>query len=100
MIAGEFAAQKSYAKPVIIATQPKLAFARAAKLIYPARNHQSGTHPTAVVHPSVRPGANVIIEARVVIGEDVLIGQGTKIGAGSVMVRALALDAIVVFIRM
>jgi UDP-3-O-[3-hydroxymyristoyl] glucosamine N-acyltransferase len=85
VIAGEFAAQKSYAKPLIIAAQPKLAFARVAKLLYPARDQQSGIHPTAVVHPSVRPGANVVIEARVVISEEVLIGQGTKIGAGSVI---------------
>jgi UDP-3-O-[3-hydroxymyristoyl] glucosamine N-acyltransferase len=91
IIAGEFAADKKYAKPVIIAIQPKLAFARAAKLIYPAKAHQSGTHPTAVVHSSVRPGANVVIEARVVIGGGVLIGQGTWIGAGSVIGAGVSL---------
>lgn len=85
VIAGEFATQKSYAKPLIIAAQPKLVFARVAKLLHPAGGQQSGIHPTAVVHPSVRPGANVVIEARVVISEEVLIGQGTKIGAGTVI---------------
>jgi UDP-3-O-[3-hydroxymyristoyl] glucosamine N-acyltransferase len=91
IIAGEFAADKKYPKPVIITMQPKLAFARAAKLLHPARAHQSGTHPTAIVHPSVRVGANVVIEARVVIGEDVLIGQGSWIGAGSVIAAGVSL---------
>jgi UDP-3-O-[3-hydroxymyristoyl] glucosamine N-acyltransferase len=91
IIAGEFAAENKCAKPLIIAMQPKLAFARAARLLHPAKSHQTGTHPTAVVHPSVRPGANVVIEARVVIGEDVLIGQGTWIGAGSVISAGVSL---------
>jgi UDP-3-O-[3-hydroxymyristoyl] glucosamine N-acyltransferase len=85
VIAGEFAGEKAYTKPVIIAKQPKLAFTRAAKLFHPARDRQVGIHPTAVVHSSVRPGANVAIEARVVVGEEVLIGQGTWIGAGCVI---------------
>jgi UDP-3-O-[3-hydroxymyristoyl] glucosamine N-acyltransferase len=91
IIAGEFAAGKKYTKPMIVTTQPKLAFARAAKLLHPAKARQNGTHPTAVVHPLVRPGANVVIEARVVIGEDVLIGQGTWIGAGSVIAAGVSL---------
>lgn len=85
VIAGEFATQKTYAKPLIIATQPRLAFARAAKLLYPARDHQPGVHPTALVHPSAQPGVDVAIEARVVINEGAEIGQGTWIGAGTVI---------------
>jgi UDP-3-O-[3-hydroxymyristoyl] glucosamine N-acyltransferase len=85
VIAGEFATQKSYAKPLIIATQPRLAFARAAKLLCPAQDHQPGVHPTAVVHPSARLAANVTIDARVVIGEKVVIGKSTWIGAGAVI---------------
>jgi UDP-3-O-[3-hydroxymyristoyl] glucosamine N-acyltransferase len=91
VIAGEFAAEKKYPKPVIITMQPKLAFARAAKLLHPAKAPQIGTHPTAVVHPSVRAGESVVIEACVVISEDVLIGQGTWIGAGSVIAAGVSL---------
>jgi UDP-N-acetylglucosamine acyltransferase len=38
-------------------------------------------HPTAVVDPSARIGANVEIGAYSVIGADVEIGEGTRIGA-------------------
>jgi UDP-3-O-[3-hydroxymyristoyl] glucosamine N-acyltransferase len=92
IIAGEFAAEKTYGKPVIITKQPKLAFARAANILHPAKTHQSGIHPTAIVHPSVRSGADVVIEARVVICENVLIGQGTWIGAGSVIGAGVSLE--------
>ncbi|MGA9039103.1 MAG: UDP-3-O-(3-hydroxymyristoyl)glucosamine N-acyltransferase [Terriglobales bacterium] len=85
VIAGEFAAQKAYAKPLIISTQPRLAFARAARLLYPAQHHQSGVHPTALVHPSVQLGAEIAIDARGVISEDATIGQGTWVGAGTVI---------------
>jgi UDP-3-O-[3-hydroxymyristoyl] glucosamine N-acyltransferase len=68
---------------LIIATQPRLAFARAAKLLCPVPDRPPGVHPTAVVHPSARLGADVSIAARVVISEDVEIGHGTWIGAGA-----------------
>ena len=83
VIAGEFARQGTYSKPLIIATQPRLAFARAAKLLCPVPDRPPGVHPTAVVHPSARLGADVSIAARVVISEDVEIGHGTWIGAGT-----------------
>jgi UDP-3-O-[3-hydroxymyristoyl] glucosamine N-acyltransferase len=83
VIAGEFARQGTYSKPLIIATQPRLAFARAAKLLCPVPDRPPGVHPTAVVHPSARLGADVSIAARVVISEDVEIGHGTWIGAGA-----------------
>lgn len=85
VIAGEFAAQKFYAKPVIIAAQPRLAFARAARLLCPSPELPVGVHTSAVVHPSAQLGAEVAIEARVVISEGVAIGQGTWIGAGTVI---------------
>ncbi|MEP6484492.1 MAG: acyl-[acyl-carrier-protein]--UDP-N-acetylglucosamine O-acyltransferase, partial [Rudaea sp.] len=41
---------------------------------------KSGIHPTAVVDPSVKLGANVSIGAYSVIGADVEIGDGSTIG--------------------
>ena len=40
-----------------------------------------GIHPSAVVDPSARIGANVAIDAFAVIGADVEIGDGTTVGA-------------------
>jgi UDP-3-O-[3-hydroxymyristoyl] glucosamine N-acyltransferase len=91
VMAGEFATQKSYAKPLIIAAQPRLTFARAAKLLSPARPRPPGVHSTAVVHPSAHIGAEVAIEARVVIDQDVEIGQGSWIGAGTVIAAGVRL---------
>lgn len=85
VIAGEFAAKASTAMPLLIAAQPRLAFARAAQLISPTRDRHAGVHPSAVVHASARLGKDVNIEPLVVIEEGVEIGEGTCIGAGSVI---------------
>lgn len=90
VIAGEFAASASNKKPILIVTQPKLAFSRAAALF--SRDRVTGlseekveVHPTAVVHPDARLGSGVRVEARAVLGAGVEIGNGTRIGAGSVI---------------
>src|SRR5579863_3524820 len=85
VIAGDFAAGKTTSKPLLLAKQPRLAFARAAQLIYPKPEPRPGIHPSAIVHPSARTASNVTIEERVVIGEGVTIGEGTRIGAASVI---------------
>jgi UDP-3-O-[3-hydroxymyristoyl] glucosamine N-acyltransferase len=85
MIVGDFAARKPTPKPLLLATQPRLAFARAAQLLYPRPEPKPGIHPSAIVHPSARLANGVTLEERVVIGEGVHIGNGTRIGAGSVI---------------
>ncbi len=85
VIAGEFAAQKPCAKPLIVATQPRLAFARAARLLCPPLERRSGIHPSAIVDPSARLAKSLKVEARVVIGESTEIGENTWIGAGCVI---------------
>ena len=85
VIAGDFAAGKTSSKPLLIATQPRLAFSRAAQLLCPEPERKPGIHPSAIVNPSARLASNVTIEVRVVIGEDAHIGEGTRIGAGSVI---------------
>jgi UDP-3-O-[3-hydroxymyristoyl] glucosamine N-acyltransferase len=84
VIAGEFAATASASKPLLIAVQPRLAFARAAKLLSPAAAQGRGIHPSAIVAASTI-GGNVDIAARAIIGEQVTIGEGTTIGAACVI---------------
>jgi len=53
---------------------PYLAFARAIDLFYKAPLYQPGVHPTAVIAPSAKIGANAHIGAYVVIDDDVELG--------------------------
>jgi UDP-3-O-[3-hydroxymyristoyl] glucosamine N-acyltransferase len=85
VIAGDFAAGKTNRKPLILATQPRLAFARAAQILCAVPERMRGIHPNAIVHPSAQLADSVTIEDHVVIGEDAHIGKGTRIGAGSVI---------------
>jgi UDP-3-O-[3-hydroxymyristoyl] glucosamine N-acyltransferase len=85
VIAGEFAANGNHAKPVLIAAQPRLAFARAAAWLRSESNGVPGIPTTAVVHKAAKLGKDVVVEERVVIAEDVKIGERTRIGAGSVV---------------
>jgi UDP-3-O-[3-hydroxymyristoyl] glucosamine N-acyltransferase len=85
VIAGEFADRSAQKKPILIAPQPRLAFARAATFLRGDAADSSGTHPSALVHHSAKLAAQVAIEERVVIRENVAIGQGSSIGAGSVI---------------
>jgi UDP-3-O-[3-hydroxymyristoyl] glucosamine N-acyltransferase len=82
VIAGEFAGGNAAAKPLLISRNPRLAFARAARLLCPAPGRSPGTHPSAVVHASARLGKEVIVAERAVIGENAEIGDQTWIGAG------------------
>ncbi len=85
VMAGEFAAGKASAKPLIIHPQPRLGFARAAQLFKPQSEAKSGVHPSAVVHPSAKLGKGITVAERVVIGEGTQIGDATRIGAGCVV---------------
>lgn len=85
VVAGEFARAKTGSKPLLIAKHPRLAFARAARLLCPAPDRPPGTHPGAVVHTSARLGKDVIVAERAVIGEKAEIGDQTWIGAGAVI---------------
>ena len=85
VIIGDFAARKPNTKPLLQATQPRLAFARAAHLLCLQPERTTGIHPSAIVHPSARLANGFTVEERVVIGEGVQIGNSTRIGAGSVI---------------
>ena len=91
VIAGEFAASTAAPKPLLIAAQPRLAFASAGAVLHPPKTHLAGVHPTAVVHPSARLAptaavdAHAVIEANAVVGARAHIGAGCSIGEGVVI---------------
>ena len=87
VIAGEFAAGKAAGKPLLLSAQPKLAFARAARLLCPKTARNTGVHPSAIVHLPARLGEGVTIDERVVLGDNVEVGESTWIGAGCVVGR-------------
>jgi UDP-3-O-[3-hydroxymyristoyl] glucosamine N-acyltransferase len=71
-------------RSVVEADQPRLWFARAAKLLaQPLR--VEGVHPAAVVGLDVKLGAYVTIAACAVVGDRAQIGAGTRVEAGAVI---------------
>jgi UDP-3-O-[3-hydroxymyristoyl] glucosamine N-acyltransferase len=71
-------------KQVVEAAQPRLWFARAAKLLNPARA-ATGVHPSAVLGADVGLGESVTIGPGAVLGDRAIIGAGTHIEAGAVV---------------
>ena len=65
--------------------QPRLAFARAAQLLYAPPILSSGIHGSAVVHSSARLGKDVSVAEQAVIGPGAEIGERSRIGAGCVI---------------
>jgi UDP-3-O-[3-hydroxymyristoyl] glucosamine N-acyltransferase len=85
IIAGEFAASAAGGKPLLITDHPKLAFARAARILREnsaSDSAQERIHATAVVHPSAKIASSVRVEARAVIHGDAEIGEGSRVGSG------------------
>jgi UDP-3-O-[3-hydroxymyristoyl] glucosamine N-acyltransferase len=83
IIAGDFATTDA-SKPILISAQPRLTFARAAKLLRdPDRNR--GIHSTAIVPTTAKIGKNVAIGPGAILGEHVKVGDETTIGPGSVI---------------
>ena len=85
ILAGEFARNGNYPKPVLITNQPRLAFARAGAWLQESSQGASRTHPSAVIDPKAHIAAGVSIEERAIVREQVSIGGGSRIGAGSVI---------------
>ncbi len=66
---------------------PYLAFAQAIGLFHQPPTYTPGVHPTAVVHPSAKIGANAHIGPSVVIGEEAEIGRNAVLLAHVVIYR-------------
>jgi len=85
IIAGVFAEGGTSGRSFLISDQPKLAFARAARVLQDdsqSPGAQETVDRTAVVHPSAVLGARVSVKARATIGEGAQIGAGSRIGEG------------------
>jgi UDP-3-O-[3-hydroxymyristoyl] glucosamine N-acyltransferase len=85
VIVGEFAAKAKSRKPLLISPQPRLIFARAAKILHATPDEERGIHPSATVPITAHFGRNVEVSPRAVIGDHVEIGDESTIGAGCVI---------------
>jgi UDP-3-O-[3-hydroxymyristoyl] glucosamine N-acyltransferase len=83
--AGYVADYSQHPKMGVVETeQPRLWFARAAKLLKPVPP-AAGVHPTAVIGADVVLGEGVTIGAGAVVGEGTRIGTGSRVDAGAVL---------------
>ena len=85
LVVGEFATSQKSVKPMLISAQPKLAFARAARMLATGSSRSSAIHPSAIVHPSVRLGLGVSLGENAAIAEGADLGDGSSVGANSVI---------------
>src|SRR5438067_2344041 len=85
VITAESAATTNVKKPLLITSQPRLAFARVARLLHTPRRQSAGVHSTAVVHRSAKIGNLVHIAHNVIIGDNVVIAALTGISGSSVI---------------
>jgi UDP-3-O-[3-hydroxymyristoyl] glucosamine N-acyltransferase len=91
VIAGELAANTKSSTPLLIAANPRLAFATAGAILHAPAEHAPSIHPTAIIHASakVSPTASIdaycVIEPNVVVGHRTYISAGCCIGAGVVI---------------
>lgn len=91
IITGDFGVDVASSKPLLLHSHPRLAFARAARLICPPSTRKPCIHPSAIIHGSASIASNVAIEEHVVIREGVSIGSGTWIGAGTVVSKNVSI---------
>jgi UDP-3-O-[3-hydroxymyristoyl] glucosamine N-acyltransferase len=93
LVTGEFASANVGSKTILVAAQPKLAFARAAVLLHPKILIDTGVHPSAVVHPLAKVGAGVSVGPNSVLEAGVAIGARTSIAANCVIGAGVAIGA-------
>ncbi len=82
VIAGEFATAGKVAKPLLIAANPRLAFATAASLLHAKPPRVAGIDATTVIDPTANIASSARIDAYAVIETDAVIGERTWIAAG------------------
>ena len=85
VIAGSSAETAKTSKALLIVPHPKLAFARAAELLYDAAKRNPGAHPSAAVHESANLGEHVSIGAHASVESGARIGNRSWIGANCVI---------------
>ncbi len=81
------------AQTTIAVANPKLAFVRAAAVLYPPQPPSPGIHPTAVIASEARLGKGVAAGPYVVIEPGATVGDGTVLGAGVFLGRGSSLGS-------
>jgi UDP-3-O-[3-hydroxymyristoyl] glucosamine N-acyltransferase len=71
-------------KSLVETAQPRLWFARAAKLLNPAAP-PTGVHPTAVLGVDAELGEDVTVGPFAFIGDHAFVGAGTRVEAGAIV---------------
>lgn len=84
IVAGDFAAEMVTTKPLLIAANPKLAFARMAALLMES-DHAESHAESAQIDLSAQIGERTSIGPGAVIGAEVVLGDGSSVGANSVI---------------
>jgi len=84
IIAGQFAGNVNSTKPILVARNPKLAFARVSRLFSQAE-HRQGHHASAQVHPSAVIGARTWVGSNVVVDENARVGEGSSLESNCVI---------------
>jgi UDP-3-O-[3-hydroxymyristoyl] glucosamine N-acyltransferase len=89
------AAQHPDSKPILLCAQPRLAFARAAKLLAGGREAPADlaavVHATAVVADSAHLAAGVTIGAQAVLEDQVRVGAGSIVESGAVVGKGVVI---------
>lgn len=80
-------------KTVLRAAKPKLAFAKAAAILYPPAPIGVGIHSTAIISGKARLGRDVAVGPYAVIEDDVEIGAWSQIGPYAFIGRGVTLGA-------
>lgn len=76
----------------IIVSDPYVAYAKIATLMYPQKQDNAGIDPTASVHQGAVVHASASIAAHVVIEDEVTIAENVSIGPGCVIKQGCAID--------
>jgi len=93
LIVGNFGLTTPTTKALLLCEHPRLAFARAASLIFGKSAARREIHPTAVVSEGAHIGPDVILGAHVVVENGVIIGKRTSIGANTVIGSGASIGA-------
>jgi UDP-3-O-[3-hydroxymyristoyl] glucosamine N-acyltransferase len=90
IIAGEFADHVNSTKPILLARDPRLAFALVSRL-FSQGEHRQGRHASAQVHPSAIVGERTWVGANVMLDEGVRIGEGSSMESNCVIGAGVAI---------
>ncbi|HEX3755440.1 MAG TPA: UDP-3-O-(3-hydroxymyristoyl)glucosamine N-acyltransferase [Rhizomicrobium sp.] len=77
---------------MLLADDPRAAFARIGRIFYPGRAPTGRIHPSACIAGSAEIGEGVEVAAGAVIGENVVIGAHCRIGANAVIDAAVTIS--------